>query len=171
MTNDQIDHALTAAIEGFDCEVAVVEFTGKGLARADKRIWLLTSIDASGDQVVVMVGNRGIRGPATLKVGTGADVRKFSQAAHFSMKNAGYSIDMIEKRTWSEDSAASLWELFEDHSSSFAAKRAFLQLIGVDVGSTFADMTVPAPKVDDIDNPPRKKAPAGYESNPKWGSL
>jgi hypothetical protein len=176
MTADEIKNEvkrLVSGTGGSEISVVAVRYKGTGhSSRADKSIYVLTAIDANGDQRTVLVGDRGKTGPALIKIGGADDAKKFSGNAFFSLHNAGYPKSGVIKTPMEFTRPADLWiDCFgQHHSDNPLAQRAFLILCGVDVNETGAfeaavekaGMKV-KPKDAPVENP--------YGGNPLWGAL
>jgi hypothetical protein len=139
-------------------------------ARPDKQIAILCGMDSNGDEFAVLVGDKGRSGPSLLKTGPSSEIKKFKANAFFSMKNAGFRPENIVSTPDVFYSARALWNEFfsKHHSNSEVAKIAFLKVIGIDTGSSFADITSTTPGKA----PPSKAVDANpYANNPLWGLL
>lgn len=144
-------------------------YRGTGHAtRDDKAMHVLRK-----DDMVVLVGDRGKSGPATLKRDdTGAKaVGKFKSNAYFNLKNAGFEPEKIESVTGQFTSPFDLWEAcFQGHHDrSLDAKRLFIELCGEEVGSAFEGLAKAAESVERERALVKAKAP--YEDHPKFGLI
>jgi hypothetical protein len=149
--------------------VTFTTYRGTGhSSRPDKAVHVLQQ-----GSLVVMVGDRGSRGPATLKFEEegASSVRKFKSNAFFSLKNAGFEKSSTQTTTGEFTSGWDLWEACfqEHHSRSLEAKRLFVQLCGGDTGSAFADVAKEAGKVETART--ITKAKSAYEGNPLYGLI
>lgn len=161
---------------GVDCEVALVTYTGTQNAdplRRNKNIHMLTSVDANGDEIVILVGDKGKSGPSMLKEGRKADIGKLKTGATFNLRNGGYT--KIETQSAIMSDSRDLWArcFKEHHNGSDAAKTAFLKLIGMDLSDRDSHMPIATPAsrgVKPVKAPP-PPPPNPYADNPIWGTL